>query len=354
MTAPWSPQVASLPGTAHEVGCRAEVDLPGDPTPTGLDVTSLRIGWDEGRAPRCTATLVCPLPETSLLTRLDPRTRVVVRVLVAYRLPNGTWDEQVAAVLDLRSVEEDQPSGQMVLDCGGVETRVMDHALAWLASGTSTKTFVLDGIGATGTPVEVEAGLPDVAEAYDTTGDYTVPLWSQLDDMVDVLGADLYDPGDGVLRLVTRPTTVSDPAHRLVTGPGGTLTRSASRRSRESWFNSVTLHYSTTDGVYVRAGNASASGDFDPATVGYCSYVEHRTGAPTGTAANLAAQAVLTRQLTGGRSYDASGIAAWWLRPGMTVQVQTGRDTEEDHLIARVEFSWPQNDMNITTRLPEE
>lgn len=361
MRGPWPDEVAQLVTGPHETTCRVTINRQTSILPDiELDVTSLRIGWDEARAPRCTATITCPLPEASILERLDPRHLVRAQIRIGYHLRSGKVDEQLIATLDLRAIEEVQPDGVMVLELAGVESRVMDVGLPVLF--TSPSQSVVGAIAAnvilTSTPGQIpfvwDPRVTDRVQPFPDAA-YGQERWSVADDLADSLGADLYDPGNGTIVLAPRPRAAGKSIHVLRTGPRGTATRVRSRRSREGFNNWVHLRYDNGTGdpatwVY---GNADDGGVVGWEAVGMVTFVETRRGNPTQETANATAAAVLQRQLTGGRSYSCEAIAAWWLRAGDTTSVETFRDPQERHLVARVEMSWPENRMSVTTRYPE-
>lgn len=356
MTGPWPAEVATLVAQPHRTTCRVVLHLVHD---VDLDVTNLSIGWDEARAPRCTATVTCPLPDESLLTALDPRHLVRVSIIVGYHLGSGELDEQTVATLDLRAVEESQPDGVLRLDLAGLECRVMDHSLAFLYT-SPTPVPVISVIAlnvitsSTGdTPFEVR-GVTDRLDPF-PDAPYGAERWTYADGLADSLGCDLYDDGSGVIVLEPRRTTVTTAVHQLRTGPGGTVTRYRSRRSREGFNNWAHLRYDngTGDPATWDYANAEATGEFSYTNVGMVMFAETRQAVLTPAARQAAADAVLARQLTGGRSYSCDAIAAWWVRPGDTVTVETARDGQERHLVARADFLWPDDVMSITTRYPE-
>lgn len=353
---PWPDEVATLLPREHETKARVIAHLAGGDV--DLPATSLDIGWDETRAPRVTASVTIPLPEANLLAQLDPRYRVRVSIVVGYRLDSGTLAERTVATLDLRRATERVPAGVLVLDLAGVEGRVLDHGLAYLVSGASLSvvqqiTLALTSIWyPTPPPLVIDTRIRDVSRAFES--EYGADPWQQIDQWVDELGADLYDPGNGTLVLTPRPVVAGAAVHQLRSGPGGTVTDYDSTVSRESWFNAVHLRYDNGEepGLWVY-GNADLTGPLAPSQVGYVTFVETREGKPTQAAANAAAAAVLARMQSGGRAYSCSAIAAWFLRTGHPVSVETARDAQERHLVSSVRFAYPDDSMTLTTRRPE-
>jgi hypothetical protein len=143
----------------------------------------------------------------------------------------------------------------------------------------------------------------------------------------------------------------------LTGGPGGTLTDTEDSTDREAWANYITHVYEWRDAAEVdRRVQATAlvtSGAYRvTGPAGKRIVVDYRNVPTTQAAANDAAAVVLSRQLTRSTAQAVTGIAAWWLRPGMTARVSTLAGTS-DRLVSRVVFRWPDRLMDVTSRKPD-
>jgi hypothetical protein len=364
--APFADEVAQLITQTHEQRVRVVADFP-----TGadleLDVVDYDIDWDETRSPRVQGSFtVTPPEDQAQLDRLDPRTLVKLRVLAAYRLGSGVWDEHEVAVLYLRrrTLRRDADDARLVLDATSMEALFID-GLSANPTADGTSVFAADSLVAatrqyvndcfTGTPL---AGT--TTDGVDFTGPVSVPLsphpWDALADLCDQFDAVIYESGDGVFRVAQRKTTVdSDGVLALSVGTNGTLLSSDSGVSRDEFANWVSLYYQWTDaaGAQHSAGSYArvTSGPFDVSTAAYKIVVETRPMYGTVAQAKRAAAVIQRRLLARSRSYSVTAVPAWWVRPEQTVTLQLPLGSQERHLVSRVGFR--PGAMTIETRLPD-
>lgn len=368
MTAPWSAEAAQLITGPHQLAVEVSATDLDTGTTVPVEVDTCRVWWSETSAPRCRAIVTGPVPDDlATLHLLDPRRPVRLTIAGGYRLGSGQLDVQPVATLDLRVRDVTRPANTMTLEAAGVEVRMIDAGLPVAMSvPPGSAQSLIEAIGqavVTGTfygydgtvPLVVDPALADVDEVdFDSTADTGTP-WDQADDWADTLAADLYDQGDGVLRLGPRPAAAGVSVLQLRTGPGGNLTRSTSRLSREGWHNSVHVAYEAPgtargSGAY---GNADAGPPWAPAQVGYVTAVERRPRRRSTATANAAAAAILERTVARGRSYQLSAPAALWVRPGHTVTVQLVTGAQERHLVTGTDLDLLAGVLTLTTRLPD-
>ena len=333
--------------------------LPADSTPPiPLELERCVFGWDEGRAPRCTASLTARVPtDQSVLDLFDPRLGARVAIHAGYVRPGGTQDVQPVADLGLRSRLVTRPDNSLDLTAAGDEALVIDGSPVdgWTYSGashTDVMTTLLRGvIPATDLTVTGPTG------AALTVADLT-DVWATVDDLADRINADVYDDGTRAWQICPRPTLAGTPAHTLTVGQDGTLITSSSGLDRVGWFNAVMLRYRWRDGDdvdqevtstrLVTAGPYAYTGPSGRRT-----YTEDRAVPTNQSSADAAADAILTRFLSRARSYQLRALAAYWLRPGMTITVQLPLGDPESHLVSSVTFDGVAGTMDVKTRLPD-
>lgn len=329
----------------------AELDLVDSPS-------SVRLSYDEQRAPRVQASLVAVLPATvAELDRLDPRTGVRVELDLGYRRPGGAEDVATIASLGLRNVAVDYQARTMTLTLASDEALVVDGSpvAVGIASGASHAACIQSLLGnAIAPPPRLDSTLTGPAVTVDPCND----RWATVADLADRLEAACYDDGTRTWYLRPVPQVASTPDATLAVGVGGTVLAPEANLARDEWFNYVQLRYSwrnasgaeqvITATAYVADGPYAITGD-----AGKRILLDERRVATTQAAANAAAKAVLGRQLTRSRSFTFQAIAAYWLRPGSTVRATLPGGRPELHLVSRIMFEPLAGTMTVTTRLPD-
>lgn len=329
----------------------ADLDLVDSPS-------AVRLSWDETRAPRVQGNLVCVLPETQdELDRLDPTTGVRVELDLGYTRQDGTEDVATVADLGLRRVTVDYAANTMTLVVASDEALVVDAAAAAVAKvDTATHAAGIQQLlnQAINPDPDLVASVTGGAVVVDPVTD----RWSTVQDLADRLEAAIFDDGLRTWYLRPTPTLATTPDAVLRTGPGGTVLEPEAELARDAWFNYVQLRYrwrnaSGADQVvsataYVTTGPRAITGD-----AGKRIMLDERTVPTTQAQANAAARAILGRQVSRSRSFSFRAIAAYWLRPGMTVQVTLPGGRPELHLVSSVSFEPLGGTMTVGTRLPD-
>lgn len=354
-TAPFLTDTEDVLRSAHAQVIRARATHPSFPAPVELDLTDARIDWDEKRAPRVQASLECVAPDLGTVDLLDPRAGVRVDIEAGYVRPDGTEDTHLVADLGIRRRTATEPGSTLRLELASDEARLIDAAPA--AGYTLTDSSHADAIG----QLIADGVYPAPPISAAVTGDpVTVsPVtdrWSTAVDLADRLGAQVYDDGLRTWHIEPAPTLAGTPDLSITVGQAGTLTATDDTLDRDEWFNYVLLRYRWTDtaGVdqqvlgtaYVATGPYAITG---PA--GKRIFIDEREIPTTQADANAAAAAVLDRQLSRGTTYRLTAIAAWWLRPGMTVAVTLPGRSVQLHLVGRVQFN-RDGTMDLSTRVP--
>lgn len=355
LTDPFVSGIEKVASAAHRQVFRATAVS--GATRIDLDVETYRLGWDERRAPRVGASLICKVPDDqATIDLLDPRTGCRVEITAGYVLPGGVENAFKIADLGLRRRQVGRPDNRMTLTLASDEALAIDGSPAYgfNISGGSTPLAMQALLNSAMTPdPAVVITHPDNAA---TTVNDVQDRWATVDDLADVIGADVYDNGLRTFYITPRPTVASLSAATLKVGTGGTITGSDAVLDRDDWANYVSLRYRWRNAAGVDQqviGTATvASGPFAPATTGLKIYTEDRNVPASVGSANAAAKAVLARFLSRSRSYTLSAVSYWWLRPGMTVTVQLPTGNQERHLVASVEFT-DDGSMTVTTRLPD-
>lgn len=370
-TLPFDASVAQLVAQPHEQTVRVTATLPGG-TVVDLNVVDYALDFTERRAPRCSLTLTCALPDESTLLAFDPRTYVVIRFYAGYRLPSGVLDEQLVAKLHLRERRVNRPNNTMVLVAASSEFLVIDQSQ--IAPGTAsfqtsdprgligyTQAYVNDWLsyGPMGAPTwDIRANVDREPFVFDAA--YR-DWWDLVWDAFTAAGLDLYDNGVGVWTVAPMPTEVStDVDHDLSVGAGGTITASDAGLDRDQWANLVHVTYrwdekdsaGVTSDSWVRGRAAVTGGPYTEAAAGLKVLVDEREGHPSQNQADGAAASLLRRLLSRSRSLSIDAVSAWWLRPGHTVTSQLPTGPQERHLVAGVTFR-TGGQMSVLTRLPD-
>lgn len=332
-------------------------------TPSGevavLDLTAdSTVSWDETRAPRVLANLVCKAPtDAALLARLDPRTGARVKVMAGYQRPDGAQETALIADLVLRSRRVTRPADRMIVQAASDESLIIDGAATRSGSITNaTTTGAMTAI--------IQQLLPGVVPAVSGTTGPAVSAtlfddrWTVINDLADRIGAQVYD--NGLRQWVIAPApAATTPAWELAVGANGTITDSDAGLTRDDgWGNYIWLRYEWTDGGGVARTmdglRQVTSGPFAAGPGNYKVVKVVRTGvSATQAEANAAAAALVARMATRGRTFQVSAISAYWLRPGHTVDVSLPLGETEAHLVTAVTFDLAAGTMQVTTRLPD-
>lgn len=366
-TAPFDPAVAQLVTFPHyeTLSAVAVVGV----TQYPLDVQDYTIDLDEARSPRVRSTLVCAVPEAqATLDALDPRTLVKVRISVSYRLPSGTLDTQQLFELHLRDRTVRRPDNTMTLQLASKEALIVDAAQAFspykdggvllhdscvaFISQTVSMLFLDTPMAADTIIVTTPAGPEFTYDAFPSD------WWDGIRDALDLMDANLYDEGDGQLRLAPRRYVTADATVVLNVGETGTITGSETGVSRDEWANDVQILWTWDNSANTalpdrRWGQAwVASGPFAQTSAGLKRVVENRSGRINVGLADPIARNVLRRLLARARTYQIDAVPAWWLRPEDTVTIQLPTGNQERHIVSSVTFT-RTNGMSVITRLPD-
>lgn len=354
---PWSADTVDLITNTITHVTRAWVtSTTGELTP--LDIEDGTLTFDETRAPRVQATITCRFPDdAALLSRIDPRQNVRLRLDVGYQRPDGAEEVFQIGDLGLRSRRIERPADTMTLTAASDEALVIDGSPT--ATGTVTDASTTGAISAvlnqvlTVTPV-VDVGGPTGPAVSGVLFD---DRWDAIVDLADRIEKQVFDDGMRTWHINSAPL-LDDPALELTVGEGGTIIDSDSGVDRdEGWYNYVWLRYEWTDGSNVDhtidGKRRITTGPYAATTGNIKVFKQVRNVATTQTEANSAGDALVARTVTRGRSFSLTAISAYWLRPGHTVDITLPLGDTEQHLVTAVAFDLRAGTMRVTTRLPD-
>lgn len=359
MTAPYLPDAADHLATPQGHLARVELSHPDHgtiPVPVAADDLATVV-FDEASAPRVTAQLAVPL--VAGVGAVDARAGWRLEVSAGYRRPDGIEDVHQLADLGVRRSPRQHASGLLQLAARSDEALVIDAAPAVAESLTAA------------TPADAVAALlakslgvaPYIAATLPTTGPAVTiePIddrWAALVDLADRHGAQVYDDGTRTWHVAPQPSSpAATPAHVLRCGDGGTVLETDEDTDRDAWANYVLLRYrwrtDTGEDKQLLATAYASSGPYAiTGPAGRRIFRDDREVATTQPLANLAAAQVLTRAMSRAETMTVRAVAAYWLRPGHTVDVVQPDGRSVRHLVARVAFDLARGLMEVTTRLP--
>lgn len=329
-----------------------------------LEVTR-SLGW----SPYAQAQLTIKTPwNPDELAALDGRARTWVRIEMGYAY-DGKAELHPVARLRLEDADENFAAGTVSLSLQGRELEAQDADWNGDWSGLLPRSGVREAIryvlAQTGTGSSVPwAGIGDrhradlvTAEAFDPADG--ADLWSLASGLADSAGLKLWFDGEdsGSWHLRPRHALSGTYATMLRTGRDGTITAGTRKRGRTGWANEVRLLYPDVLQANGRPVFGSAhikTGPYSTAAAGRKVHFESRPGRISSNAAFAQAEALLRTLSASGNTYTLDAAAAYWLRPGMTVPVKTGRGPYERQLVQSVTFKPLEGLMSLETIKNEE
>ena len=364
-TAPWEPRAESMVRQSLEHRQLVTVQ-PVDQDPFSLDVEDLEISFSEDWAPHVEVSLSAAMPQDQAqLDALDPRAGCRLLVSAGYVYPDRTPDIHQLADVALDTREVTRPDNQLKLTAVSAEVQLQDYRSFWNprvipATGLPAAIRAVLAFGLQPKTAKVNATVAENYGAAHLAG-IEAPLgttyWDVAEDAAARTDAWVYCDGANTWQVTTKPQLAGKPAHALTVGQGGTLISTNTTLSRQDWANAVILTYDWTDANNVRRtvyGRALASsGAYATSAVGFRTHQENREIPVTQAQANRAAEGVLRNLISRGRGYTLDAVAAYWLRPGMTVSVQLPTGEPELHLVRSVRFRPGTGTMTLTTRQPQ-
>lgn len=329
-----------------------------------LDVIGGRVEFTARNHPQAAATMQIKIPDTQeLIERFDPRVRPRLDIDAGYVYSSGVRDVKPLARLDVYQAIVSRPEDTMTLRAVGKEIRLQDtistsNTPVSFNSTSDGPTAIRALIGMTDNDIVAVNVNPSTFvtgadikafNMYDNAGDF-------IQDIADRIGAWVYHDGIDTWRIDPLPTVAGKTAHFLSVGTAGQIRTVESERTRTDFYNSVSVSYKWYDGTQREANGFAevGSGPYSVYAVGRKHYKDVREFQGSSDMAAQAAKTMLTRGITRGRTLSiGSAAAAYWLRPGMTIQTQLSTGPAERHIVDSVLFDLPEGTMHITTRQPE-
>lgn len=336
----------------------------------GSPVLEYSLSW----SPYVQASFKAARPaDTEQLRRLDPRAKTYVHLDLGYQTSAGAIAPNVA-MLRLSKADAN-PEGGLDIELLGMEATT--QGAPWLRDWDNLipRTGIVEALtflihnGTTNFQRSVVSSLPNGyrADLLTTERDeygVIVPLhpdgtgiWSAIDSLASQANLKVWEDGLKVWHIETRRKVGSTPAMLLSDGPGGLVTEGTYSRGRERWYNTVLITYPDApppkfQPFFQLRGRAVSSGKYAPHLVGASTYRVERPGYATAASANAAAKALLRTFQARGDLYRMEAVAAYWLRPGMPVDVRIQGSTSRQ-IVESVKFRPWDGLMDVETT-PDE
>lgn len=375
MTAPFKPEAEALirGKVEHLFSAKA---FPATGEPFDLDVTSIRIGWDEEWVPHIQSDITCALPDADKLALLDGRKGCRVQITTGYRYGKDDEESYLMADLHLRSRTIRHSTGEMTLALFSDEDLLRDYITfgSEVISRNGINDFVFDVLTMTspqyGTFIRSDYNNGELAEALagdpatvnsastDLMPEFGKSAWTLIVEAQRRTGAWVYCRNGVDWTIAKRPEITKTPVHSLSIGENGTVLESESALSRDGFYNEVLLKYEWRDEAllpsdFYQIGQARISnGPFSVLNVGRQTYVETIERRANQAEANAAALDKLSRVKNGGYEFTVRAVAAYWLKAGDTVALTADGGTE-NLLVKSVNFEPATGTMALVLRKPE-
>jgi len=352
-TGDYLPDTPALLAGAHGHVCRLRLD--GEDQALDAELGDrVVVTFDESRSPR--AAVDVTLAQRAGLA-LDPRAGARVEVDAGYRRLDGSEDVHALVDLGVRSSRPRWDVDELQLQGAGDEARAIDASPAVVESVTAATS----ALGVTALLARCLNPAPTLTTTINgpaVTVDKIEDRWQALVDLADRAGAQLYDDGLRRWRFDPVPQLLAgEPDLAVTVGAGGTILVAEEGVERDTWHNYVMLVYRWRNAAgsdqqivataYVSTGDL---GIYGPA--GRRIFRDDRNVATTQAEANGAAASVLARLFSRGKTLTFRAVAAYWLRPGMTVDVTLPDGSTRRRLVASVRFDTLAGVMDVSTRLP--
>lgn len=339
----------------------------GDPLDIILRDPQITFSEDWSPYMQLTADAVTPA-DAETLVRIDPRNvgaGAVLEVRAGYVYDDGTADVQTLALGHLRSRRALLPEGTMPVTAASAEQLAQDTK--WLLA-TTTKVF--------GGVLEALEYLTTYATGKNTAGTFISTinpvhrpdlvsgvvleqgedLWGPISAIALSAGLRVWADENDVWNLAPKTTIAGVTSAFLKQGPATTVSKVEDVLSRENWFNAAALVYTWKDSGGVEQKIVGTwSPDPAPGTekgAGCKTFTDDRPGPISQYQANENARLTVKNLSTRGGSYVVESVAMFWLRPGMTVQIDLANGVTVRHIVRRVTFNVGAGSMILTTREP--
>lgn len=374
ITDPYPPEIEELLAEPLQHLYRVTVLPASGPEFDVIPVDTLDLTYDMDWSPYAQARLTVQTPEDpAQRDALDARLGTRVRLVAGYRHAGAEFLDTLAT-LRVESTDSPYPGTTTDLTLHGAE--LIPQNRNTLKEGDSAvdnykdltgldpfiRSFINRGYEPGPKPVIVST-IPPAPWWSELVADYMgsgETYWAAIEGPAGAAGVRVYDDGTGTWHIDHLPAISSTIAARLKTGPGGTITSADRSTNLAEWHNHVSLQYDWTDKTTGAANSVSgvayvASGPYaalNGETRGYARYY-------SGTKVSLdyargRAVRLLAKFLRRGRYRSLTAAAAYWLRPGHTIEYRIGADAWATALVSAVTFSPLTGSMSVSTTRPED
>lgn len=338
----------------------------------------LDITFDQEWTPYCQADVTIKTP--SLLSQrdaLDGRLGTQLRISAGYRY-DGVDHLHELGTLRLQGERTPLPGGRSRLNAQGTEMILLDQGALkegqptngifddQYTNRTGVVPFIRSWINRAYEPgpfptIVLGPGVTDGAWLSEYVSQYQHgggSNWSAIEGVARAAGLHVYHSGGSQWHIDAQPTSVgSTVAAKLRTGKHGTVTTADLEVNRAEWANEVIVQWDwrTDAGDNKRLGTAKvATGPLRASTLNTKQYRDFREGPVTTGYAQAYARNMLRKLAQRGRRLSLTAVAAYWLRPGMTVAIKTGRGPYQRRLVGAVTYSPLTGSMAVRTIRPED
>ncbi len=291
------------------------------------------------------------------LAQIDPRATLDVVLSAGYVHPDGIVDVHPVFTGQLEERKARNPAG--VVDIKASSAELFTQEAGWLDADT-WKNFVgvteavswLVGYALGGTafnPVITSS----LGYGYRADLVNAVPLvtgqsmWEAIADIALAAGVRVYVDTDGTWTIAPKASLAGTTAAYLSTGGGGIVDTSEDVLTRDGYNGAAAVKFAWKDAGGTEHVVVGKYGDQGKKT-----FSQERKYPVSQGQANDAAQAIVKTQSTRGNTYECNGVAAYWLRPGDTVQVTLANGTEARHIVKKITFNFTAGTMSVVTREP--
>lgn len=339
-----------------------------------LDVT-----FDAEWSPYCQASIRIKTPtDPAQLAALDARLGTRLEIRAGYRYAGTDYLPYIAR-LRLQSARTPQPGGTTDLTAMGLEMMLQEQGSIRESENASSYTdrsgvvpylrSWINRMYEPGPKPALAVTVPDGAWKADLVAGLLHSggtNWSAMEGVARAAGVRVYDTGLEQWRIdpaVGAGGLSTDCAARLRTGRTGTVTTADVRVDRREWFNAVDVEFwwtSAPDAPIPNTRNSLlgtatvTSGPLRVTTLNRKEYRDSREQYVSQGYATAYAQSLLRTLMLRGRYRELTAVAAYWLRPGMTVLTKFDRANYRPVLVSAVTFSPLTGSMAVRTIRPED
>lgn len=315
---------------------------------------------DAGTWPRTQLQLTVPEREANPHTVSDVLMpwATTVALTFGYVDQSGQPSTVLVATVRLIVTEADRPGGLLRLTCAdrsSLTDAAQVAATQTYVAGTTVRAAILaaaamDGLGAV-SELNQLTGAQNAVTVPTGYSWYGSP-WKAIEDLADLIGAEVFYDAAERLVLRTPPVPAITPLFTFTGGGAGVLTGMSSRVERAP--NSVALVYdrANASGPVIGLWNDTRTGPTQLGGVyGTRRVVEERTGRPAQVQADAAAKAYGTRVAGRVRTVTYRAVPVPWIEPGDTIAVQpVDKGTAELHTVQSVTLPLNHDPMTFATR----